>query len=85
MAQSVTEFAHASVKADTWRRDQEAWNLPRRSAETARQATIQEGLDWEGFVEEHFPGSRRHNLEAIVSYAAYKRSGVADVLESRLR
>jgi hypothetical protein len=31
-------------------------------------------LEWEDFVAAYFPGSRRHNLEAIAAYAAYKRS-----------
>jgi len=34
-------------------------------------------LDWESFRSAYFPGSRRHNLEAIVAYGAYKRSPVA--------
>ena len=33
-----------------------------------------EGLDWERFVAEYFPGSRRHDLVAIASYGGYKRS-----------
>jgi hypothetical protein len=32
-------------------------------------------LDWQGFVDAHFPNSRRHDLEAITAYAAYRRSG----------
>jgi hypothetical protein len=32
------------------------------------------GLDWQAFSAAYFPGSRRHNLKAIVAYAAYKRS-----------
>jgi hypothetical protein len=34
-------------------------------------------LDWKSFRSAYFPGSRRHNLEAIVAYGAYKRSIVA--------
>jgi hypothetical protein len=34
-------------------------------------------LDWESFLSAYFPGSRRHNLKAIVAYGAYKRSLVA--------
>jgi hypothetical protein len=32
------------------------------------------GLDWQAFSAAYFPGSRRHNLNAIVAYGAYKRS-----------
>ena len=35
-------------------------------------------LDWQGFVAAYFPGSGRHDLEAITAYAAYKRSRVVD-------
>jgi hypothetical protein len=35
------------------------------------------GLDWQAFSAAYFPGSRRHNLKAIVAYGAYKRSLVA--------
>jgi hypothetical protein len=31
------------------------------------------GLDWQAFSTAYFPGSRRHNLKAIVAYGAYKR------------
>jgi hypothetical protein len=31
------------------------------------------GLDWEAFSTRCFPGSRRHNLEAVAAYGAYKR------------
>lgn len=36
------------------------------------------GLDWQAFSAAYFPGSRRHNLKAIVAYGAYKRSLGAD-------
>jgi hypothetical protein len=32
-------------------------------------------LDWQGFVDAYYPKSRRHDLEAITAYAAYRRSG----------
>jgi hypothetical protein len=32
------------------------------------------GLDWHAFSAAYFPGSRRHNLKAIVAYGAYRRS-----------
>lgn len=87
MAQSVTERerAPASPSAADVQRDDEAWNLPRLSVKTGEQATVRDRLDWEGFVEARFPGTRRHNLEAIVSYGAYRRSGPVDSQKSRLR
>jgi len=84
MAQSVTASARASVSADDWRRDDEAWNLPRRSVETAWQPTARDPLDWDEFVDAYFPGSRRHNLEAVASYGTYRRSGVVNNQKSRL-
>ena len=35
------------------------------------------GLDWKAFSAAYFPGSRRHNLRAIVAYGAYRRSAPA--------
>jgi len=32
------------------------------------------GLDWQAFSAAYFPGSRRHDLKAIVAYGAYRRS-----------
>ncbi len=83
MAQSATASTRVSTSADDRRRDDEAWNLPRRSVLTAKQATARVGLDWAEFVEAYFPGSRRHNLEAVASYGAYRRSGVVDDQKSR--
>jgi hypothetical protein len=31
-------------------------------------------LDWQAFCAAHFPGGRRHNLEAVVAYGAYRKS-----------
>jgi hypothetical protein len=76
MAQSVTRPA---VSAVDQRRDDEAWNVPRRSSERAGRATAPAGLDWVEFVDAYFPGTRRHNLEAVASYGAYRRrTGVAN-------
>ena len=36
-------------------------------------ATVQDGLHGQGFLAAYFPGRRRHDLEALVAYAAYKR------------
>ena len=35
------------------------------------------GLDWQAFSAAYFPGTRRHNLRAIVAYGAYRRSSPA--------
>jgi hypothetical protein len=32
----------------------------------------EEELDWDRFSTRYFPGRRRHDLEALASYAAYK-------------
>jgi len=75
MTQSLTEaladVAHAATKAGDWQRDQEAWNLPRSPADAAASGDRDE-LDWDGFIAAYFPASRRHDLEAIVAYGAYK-------------
>jgi hypothetical protein len=51
------------------KRRREAWPS-RASAKT----THGDGLDWDGFRDLYYPDSRRHNLEAIVAYGAYKKS-----------
>jgi hypothetical protein len=85
MAQSVTASARVPVSADERLRDDVAWNLPRRAVATLSRTTGQHGLDWDGFVDAYFPGSRRHDLEAIVAYGAYKRGVVVAAQTSRLR
>jgi hypothetical protein len=32
------------------------------------------GLDWQAFSAAYFPGRRRHDLEALTAYGAYRRS-----------
>jgi hypothetical protein len=39
---------------------------------------VQAGLDWQAFSAAYFPGRRRHDLEALTAYGAYKRSQVVD-------
>jgi hypothetical protein len=39
---------------------------------------VSSGLDWQEFSSTHFPGRRRHDMEALTAYEAYKRSPVAD-------
>jgi hypothetical protein len=36
-------------------------------------ADAAEGLDWDGFATNNIRGRRRHNLQALSTYAAYKR------------
>jgi len=40
----------------------------------ARLENVPAGLDWEAFSAAYFPGSRRHDLKAIVAYGAYRGS-----------
>jgi hypothetical protein len=35
---------------------------------------IPDGLDWQTFSAAYFPGRRRHDLEALSAYGAYRRS-----------
>jgi hypothetical protein len=37
-------------------------------------ARVPGGLDWQAFTAAYFPGRRRHDLEALTAYSAYKRS-----------
>jgi hypothetical protein len=52
----------------------------RESDETStdRSATVGPVLDWEGFLSRYFPERRRHDLEAITAYAAYRSSRDVD-------
>ena len=53
----------------------------------AKSAHGSAGLDWQSFSAAHFPGRRRHDLEALTAYSAYRRAREADVpsLEERAR
>jgi hypothetical protein len=44
------------------------------AAGLALDENVPSGLDWHAFSAAYFPGSRRHNLKAIVAYGAYRRS-----------
>ena len=72
VAESPTEAAQVALRDDHRERDRVAWNLPRPSVDVSR--AYGDGLDWDGFRDLYYPDSRRHDLEAIVSYGAYKRS-----------
>lgn len=41
------------------------------------------GLDWQTFSAAYFPARRRHDLEAITAYGAYRRSRTPDGDPSR--
>ncbi len=34
---------------------------------------VRDGLDWQHFLDAYFPARRRHDLDALVAYAAYRR------------
>jgi hypothetical protein len=40
------------------------------------------GLDWQAFSAVYFPERRRHDLEALVAYGAYRRSHSGAALSS---
>jgi hypothetical protein len=48
--------------------------VPEVAAAVASPEDAPAGLDWHAFSAAYFPGSRRHNLKAIVAYGAYRRS-----------
>ena len=41
-------------------------------------ADAPDGLDWQAFSAVYFPGRRRHDLEALTAYGAYRRSRTLD-------
>jgi hypothetical protein len=49
----------------------------------ARDEEIPAGLDWQAFTAAYFPGRRRHDLEALTAYGAYRRSHAVDERPSR--
>jgi hypothetical protein len=46
-------------------------------------AEAPDGLDWQTFSAAYFPGRRRHDLEALTAYDAYRRSRTLDDRASR--
>jgi len=74
MAQSLTETRPATARPE---RGQEPSDGPRVAVATP-EPVVRNGLDWQGFVDAYFPGSRRHDLGAITAYAAYRRSRLTD-------
>jgi hypothetical protein len=49
----------------------------------ASSAEAPDGLDWQAFSATYFPGRRRHDLEALIAYGAYRRSHTVDERPSR--
>lgn len=49
----------------------EPFRRSRRAA--SRMRHVRDGLDWQHFSHAYFPARRRHDLEALVAYAAYRR------------
>jgi hypothetical protein len=45
----------------------------RASAPVLLAAEVAKVLDWDAFSTRYFPGRRRHDLEVLSSYAAYKK------------
>jgi hypothetical protein len=43
------------------------------SAHDLPAAGIGEKLDWDAFSAQYFPGRRRHDLDAVAAYGAYKQ------------
>jgi hypothetical protein len=43
------------------------------------------GLDWQAFSAAYFPGRRRHDLEALTAYGAYRHSHSGAALSSNAR
>jgi hypothetical protein len=48
---------------------------PLAAAAAAPDAAVPESLDWEAFSALSFPGRKRHDLQAIKAYAAYRNGG----------
>ena len=80
MVQSLTEpLTEAAQAAHTAGRelDRVAWNLPRNSPEIVSHGAQGDALDWDSFRDLYYPDTRRHDLDAIVAYGAYRRSTLA--------
>jgi hypothetical protein len=54
----------------------------RVASAVATSAGVPDGLDWQSFSAAYFPGRRRHDLEALTAYSAYRRSHEIDARSS---
>jgi hypothetical protein len=73
MAHPLTQTRPATSRSE---REQELDGQP--VAVATPEPVVRNGLDWQGFVDAYFPGSRRHDLRAITAYAASRRSCATD-------
>ena len=62
------------TERDSSRSDRKAPATSDGSPAGATGANVRGGLDWLEFIAAYFPGRRRHDLEALTAYSAYKRS-----------
>jgi hypothetical protein len=63
-------FARERVDAETKR--------PTTTNVASVVANVPDGLNWQSFTAACFPGRRRHDLEALTAYGAYRRSHAVD-------
>jgi hypothetical protein len=69
----VTGFAFPGANAET--------NRPQTknvASAVASSTDVPDGLDWQAFPAAYFAGRRRHDLEALGAYGAYRRSQAVD-------
>jgi hypothetical protein len=52
------------------------------ASEVATSTNVPDRLDWQSFSAAYFPGRRRHDLEALIAYGAYRRSHEVDARTS---
>jgi hypothetical protein len=48
----------------------------------ATSMSMLDGRDWQSFSADHFPGRRRHDVEALTAYRAYRHSHGFDARSS---
>ena len=48
----------------------------------ATSASMPDGIDWQSFSAAYFPGRRRHDLEALTAYCAYRSAQEVDAQSS---
>ena len=48
----------------------------------ATSESVLDGRDWQSFSADHYPGRRRHDLEALTAFCASRRSHEADARSS---
>ena len=76
--------ADAAVSKSPASRDESKPAVPENVVSAAaRDEEKLAGLDWQAFSAAYFPGRRRHDLEALTAYGAYRRSRTLDEQPSR--